>query len=61
MLGYHLRLALHSLRRTVVITSPSVGYMCIGALIVLGLCQAAVLWPAWRAASIPPAIAARAL
>jgi putative ABC transport system permease protein len=38
----------------------SVGYICIGALIVLVLCQAAVLWPALRAASIPPAVATRA-
>jgi putative ABC transport system permease protein len=35
-------------------------YICIGALIVLVLCQAAVMWPAWRAASIPPAVATRA-
>jgi putative ABC transport system permease protein len=39
----------------------SVGYICIGALIVLALCQAAVLWPAARAASIPPASAIRNL
>jgi putative ABC transport system permease protein len=38
----------------------SVGYICIGALIVLVLCQGAVLWPALRAASIPPAVATRA-
>ena len=38
----------------------SILYMCIGALIVLVMCQAAVLWPALRAASIPPAIATRA-
>jgi putative ABC transport system permease protein len=38
----------------------SVGYICLGALIVLVLCQAAVLWPALRAASIAPAVATRA-
>lgn len=32
-----------------------------GALIVLLLCQLAVLWPALRAASVPPAIATRGL
>jgi ABC-type lipoprotein release transport system permease subunit len=37
----------------------SLGYICLGALIVLALCQAAVLWPALRAASIPPATATR--
>jgi putative ABC transport system permease protein len=41
-------------------TRMSIGYICLGALIVLVLSQAAVLWPAWRAASIPPATATRA-
>jgi putative ABC transport system permease protein len=36
-------------------------YACSGALIVLVLCQIAVLWPALRAASVPPAIATRGL
>jgi putative ABC transport system permease protein len=31
----------------------------IGALIILALGQCAVLWPALRAASIPPALASR--
>lgn len=39
----------------------SLTYACIGALIVLVLCQIAVLWPALRAASVPPAIATRGL
>ncbi|HEY4341123.1 MAG TPA: FtsX-like permease family protein [Steroidobacteraceae bacterium] len=39
----------------------SLAYVCIGALIVLALCQLAVLWPALRAASVPPAIATRGL
>jgi putative ABC transport system permease protein len=36
------------------------GYALIGAIVVLILGQAAVLWPALRAASIPPALATRA-
>jgi putative ABC transport system permease protein len=43
------------------LTRMSVAYVCIGALIVLVLCQLAVLWPALRAASISPAIATRGL
>jgi putative ABC transport system permease protein len=39
----------------------SVVYICTGALIVLGLCQAAVVWPALRASFVPPAVAARGL
>jgi putative ABC transport system permease protein len=35
------------------------GYTFIGALVVLLLGQAAVLWPAFKAASIPPALATR--
>jgi putative ABC transport system permease protein len=34
-------------------------YAFVGALAVLGLGQLAVLWPALRAASIPPALATR--
>jgi putative ABC transport system permease protein len=36
-------------------------YIGIGALIVLVLCQLAVLWPAYRAASISPSLATRGL
>jgi putative ABC transport system permease protein len=39
----------------------SPAYICIGALLLLGLSQAAVLWPALRAASVPRAIATRGL
>jgi putative ABC transport system permease protein len=41
------------------ITRMSAGFICGGAAIVLALCQAAVLWPALRAASISPALAFR--
>jgi putative ABC transport system permease protein len=37
-----------------------IGYAVIGAIVVLLLGQTAVLWPALRAASIPPALATRA-
>ena len=36
-------------------------YACSGALIGVVLCQIAVIWPALRAASVPPAIATRGL
>ncbi|MGC1457772.1 MAG: FtsX-like permease family protein [Steroidobacteraceae bacterium] len=36
-------------------------YIAIGAVIVLALCQLAVLWPAYRAASISPSLATRGL
>ena len=39
----------------------SPAYICVGALLLLALSQAAVLWPALRAASVPPAIATRGL
>ena len=39
----------------------STGYLFVGAVIVLALSQAAVLWPALRAAAIPPAAAIRDL
>jgi putative ABC transport system permease protein len=39
----------------------SLSYAWGGALIVVVLCQLAVLWPALRAASVPPAIATRGL
>jgi putative ABC transport system permease protein len=41
------------------LTRMSVGFICAGAAIVLVLCQAAVVWPALRAASISPAMAFR--
>ncbi|MEJ0005944.1 MAG: ABC transporter permease [Steroidobacteraceae bacterium] len=41
------------------ITRMSAGFVCGGAAIVLVLCQAAVIWPALRAASISPASAFR--
>jgi putative ABC transport system permease protein len=43
------------------LTRMSADYLVAGTLIVLGLCQLAVLWPAIRAASIPPASAIRIL
>jgi putative ABC transport system permease protein len=43
------------------LTRMSLTYACMGALIVLVLCQLAVLWPGLRAASVPPAIATRGL
>jgi putative ABC transport system permease protein len=39
----------------------SSAYICIVAIIVVVLCQLAVLWPALRAAAIPPAQAIRDL
>jgi putative ABC transport system permease protein len=39
----------------------SPAYICVGALFLLAISQAAVLWPALRAASVPPAIATRGL
>ncbi len=36
-------------------------YIVIGAVMVLALCQLAVLWPAYRAASISPSLATRGL
>jgi putative ABC transport system permease protein len=41
------------------ITRMSGAFVCGGAAIVLTLCQAAVVWPALRAASISPAMAFR--
>jgi putative ABC transport system permease protein len=43
------------------LTRMSAEFICAGAAIVLGLSQVAVIWPALRAASIPPAIATRGL
>ena len=49
------------LATTLILTRMSVGYIIVGAVIVLMLSQAAVLWPALRAAAIPPAAAIRDL
>ncbi len=49
------------LARSLELTRVSAPYVFAGALIVLALCQFAVLWPALRAASIAPAVATRAL
>jgi putative ABC transport system permease protein len=49
------------LAATLALTRMSAGYICAGAIIVLALSQAAVLWPALRAAAIPPAAAIRDL
>jgi putative ABC transport system permease protein len=49
------------LASTLALTRMSAGYICTGTLIVLALSQAAVLWPALRAAAIPPAAAIRDL
>jgi putative ABC transport system permease protein len=43
------------------VTRIGLGYIGVGALIVLALSQLAVIWPALRAASVPPAIATRGL
>jgi putative ABC transport system permease protein len=62
ILGIALGLAGNTwLAATLVVTRMSAGYICAGAVIVLTLSQAAVLWPALRAASIPPASAIRNL
>jgi putative ABC transport system permease protein len=49
------------LASTLALTRMSAGYISVGAVMVVGLCQAAVVWPALRAASIPPASAIRNL
>ena len=49
------------LAATLVLNRMSTGYLFVGAVIVLALSQAAVLWPALRAAAIPPAAAIRDL
>jgi putative ABC transport system permease protein len=45
----------------VAMTRMSPVYIVVGALVVLCLSQLAVLWPAMRAASVPPSLAARGL
>jgi putative ABC transport system permease protein len=49
------------LASALVLTRMSAAYICAGAAIVLALSQVAVLWPALRAAAIPPAAAIRDL
>jgi putative ABC transport system permease protein len=63
LVGIGLGLALNTWLLTKVdgLTRMSPAYICSGALLVLVLCQAAVLWPALRAAAIAPAIATRGL
>jgi putative ABC transport system permease protein len=43
------------------LTKMSPAYIGAGALVLLGVSQLAVLWPALRAASLPPGVAARGL
>lgn len=43
------------------VTRMGVGLVCLSAIIVLLVGQLAVLWPAVRAASVPPAVAARSV
>jgi putative ABC transport system permease protein len=62
LLGVVIGLAANTwLASTLVLTRMSTGYICAGAVMVLALSQAAVLWPALRAAAIPPAAAIRDL
>jgi putative ABC transport system permease protein len=49
------------LASSLALTRMSAEFICAGAVIVLGLSQLAVIWPALRAASIPPAIATRGM
>jgi putative ABC transport system permease protein len=49
------------LAKTLTLTRMSPGYIAVGAVVVLALSQVAVLWPALRAAAIPPAAAIRDL
>ena len=48
-----------ALASTLSLTRMSTAFICGGAALLLGLSQLAVLWPALRAASIPPAMATR--
>jgi putative ABC transport system permease protein len=48
------------LATSLALTRVSPAYVGAGALVIVALCQGAVLWPALRAASIPPATATRA-
>ncbi|HTY48506.1 MAG TPA: FtsX-like permease family protein [Steroidobacteraceae bacterium] len=49
------------LARSLELTRLSPAWLGAGAVVILVLCQAAVLWPALRAASVSPAVATRAL
>jgi len=49
------------LATTLILNRMSIGYLAVGAVVVLALSQVAVLWPALRAAAIPPAAAIRDL
>jgi putative ABC transport system permease protein len=49
------------LTKHLAMTRMSPVYICIGAIVVLALSQLAVLWPAIRAAAVPPSLAARGL
>jgi putative ABC transport system permease protein len=49
------------LAKHLAVTRMSPVYICLGALVVLCLSQLAVLWPAIRAAAVPPSLAARGL
>jgi putative ABC transport system permease protein len=55
-LGANLWLATH-----LAVTRMSPLYICLGAIVVLILSQLAALWPAIRASTVPPSLAARGL
>jgi putative ABC transport system permease protein len=55
-LGANLWLARH-----LAVTRMSPVYICLGAIVVLILSQLAALWPAVRASTVPPSLAARGL
>ena len=62
VIGIALGLAINTLMASAMqLTRMSMTYLGIGAVIVLALCQLAVLWPALRASSIAPATATRGL
>jgi putative ABC transport system permease protein len=62
VLGIGLCLAVNLwLAHLLAVTRIGLGYIGVGALLLLVLSQLAVIWPALRAASIPPAIATRGL
>jgi putative ABC transport system permease protein len=60
LLGVLLALAANLwILRSIALARLPLAYLVVGAIAVLGLGQLAVLWPALRAASVPPAVAAR--
>ncbi len=62
ILGIVLAMAINTaMANSMALQRMSIAYVCLGAPIVLVLCQLAVLWRALRAASISPAIATRGL